>query len=425
MRALGELGFLLAGAADYRQAAGFLEEALRLADAASDRAGQVLMLSRLCIVSTNILRLDRAAQFGKRALSLARETKEERLVAQALDALKQVVLQLGDAGAFEEIADELAPIHERLQDLWLLQFVHFERAYVWAGLGRWEDAFDELRRSLDINRRIGDRGNEPLLLSSLGRFHGLRGEYGEALELGRRGTALAAEMGHAEWGSFSEMTLGATLLDLHAFEEADRHLTRSTESAEIGGALLHLVRAAALLSWCRWRLGDREGAEGWAERAQALFTQVTTPPGTAYLAGSDAYAAVARLRLRSGDPTRARALVGPVVAAGETSGWVEATARGSVVLGRCELALGRTDDGERHLVHAVESARAAMMPAAELEARAALRKLYQEQDRRDEAAVHDAVSRSVVETLSGRIVDESIRAEFVTEALAELEEGSP
>ena len=83
----------------------------------------------------------------------------------ALDAQKQVVLQLGDGAGLSEIADELEAIHRWNDELWLLQFVLFERGYVAVGTARWDEAETRLREALEISRRIGDRGNELLHLS--------------------------------------------------------------------------------------------------------------------------------------------------------------------------------------------------------------------------------------------------------------------
>lgn len=422
LSALGELGFLLAGAADYREAVGFLEEALRLAEATGNRAQQVGMLSRRSIVSTNLLQLDRASELGEQALALARETADERLVARALDGLKQVALQLGDASRLEEITDELIQIHRRHRDLWYLQFVHFERAYVWMGIGRWDAAVAELRKSQDINRRIEDRGNEPLLLATLGRYHALRGEYREALDAARRSIDLARYVGHAEWTSWSELLLGSTLLDLHAVDEAAPHLERATEGAESAGALLHLVRGAALLGWCRWRLGDHGEANRWRTRAEDLLAEVSTPPGTAYLAGSDAYLAVARIQLASGDARGARNLLLSLLDAAESHSWVESIVRGSLLTALCHRALGNSQEAERALGKALEAAQAVGLPRDELEARGALASLRRAEGRFEEAAQEHAAGRAVVETLSAQIGDESIRLGFVSAALRELEE---
>jgi hypothetical protein len=180
-----------------------------------------------------------------------------------------------------------------------------------------------------------------------------------------------------------------------------------------------------LLGWCQWRRGDRDDAVRWTDRAQELFDQVSTPAGTAYLPGADGYCAVADVRLWSGDPKGAGELLGPLVVVAAAQGWNEALARASVVMGRCEAVLGRMGPAEARLVGACDVARSAGFPACELEARAALAALYRSLGRRREAESHVTAGRAIVETLSPRITDESIRHGFVVGALKALEEERP
>ena len=58
-------------------------------------------------VHSDALRLDRASQDGERALALALRTGDERIVAEALDALKLVAWQLGDVERLSELTTRL------------------------------------------------------------------------------------------------------------------------------------------------------------------------------------------------------------------------------------------------------------------------------------------------------------------------------
>ncbi len=112
-----------------------------------------------------------------------------------MDALKQVALQTGDFETLERLAASLAEIHRRNDDLWLLQFAVVEVAYADLARVRLDRAFVGLEESLSINRRIGDIGNEPMYLAILGRAHRARGNYDDALTVGRRAFDLARRAG--------------------------------------------------------------------------------------------------------------------------------------------------------------------------------------------------------------------------------------
>ena len=177
MRAHDDLGFVLAGAADYRVAVTHLEAALEAASTLGDAEGQVSALSRLSIVHSNRLDFDAALASGERALRSSEAVGGEDAEAMAMDALKQVALQTGDFETQERLAARLAEIHRRKDDLWMLQFAVEEVAYADLARVRLDRAFDGMEESLSISRRIGDIGNEPMYLTTLGRAHRARGDY--------------------------------------------------------------------------------------------------------------------------------------------------------------------------------------------------------------------------------------------------------
>ena len=95
LHALEELGSILAGAVDYRAATPLFDEALHLAEVSGDRVELVRCHARLSIAWTNRLRFDRGLEHAERALAIAQDDRSPELEAEALDALKQVELQIG------------------------------------------------------------------------------------------------------------------------------------------------------------------------------------------------------------------------------------------------------------------------------------------------------------------------------------------
>ena len=85
------------------------ESALALAQDRSDVTGQIRALGRAALLYTDQLLLDRAAENGERALTLARGLGDESSIAEALDALKLVACQLGDTERLGRLASESSP----------------------------------------------------------------------------------------------------------------------------------------------------------------------------------------------------------------------------------------------------------------------------------------------------------------------------
>ncbi len=420
MQTLNELGFLLAGAADYRAAVPYLEAALRIAKALDDRAGQVSVLSRLSIVWSNRLELDRALEHAHQALQLARELGSARPLAIAMDSLLIVAVMIGDFKTNDEISRELIEIHRSHGNLWYLQFALVQSCYVPMGAGRWDEAIARVEEALAVNRRIGDRGNEPMHLAFHCWLHRSRGDYASALAAGRQAVTLAQELGHAEWVAWGEIFWGWTLYELYALDEAVQHLQRGYDAAERAGALIHAVNGAGHLAWARWLRGDSAQALASVERAERLMRQIATPPGTAFVLGAPAYAAVARVRLARGEIAQADHLLFPMFAAAQSCGWQEAIAHTSLVMGQCRVACSEQEAAQTALRLALDVGVRVGLPGMTWEAHATLAALCRTDDRFKEAEDHLVAGKAIVERLAAGLDDQTVRRGFLNAALSTL-----
>jgi tetratricopeptide (TPR) repeat protein len=420
VQALNELGFLLAGAADYRVAMPLFEAALPITAALDDKASQVSILSRMSIVYTNRLQFAQALEHGYHALALAHELEDKRALALAMDSLQVATAMIGDFATIDEVAPQLVAIHRYHGDLWYLQFALYQWCYVPIGAEQWDDAIARLEEALAINRRIGDRGNEPLYLATLGWFYRSCGDHQQALAHGRAAVILAEELGHAEWTAWSEAFLGWTLLEVYALEEAVRHLEQGMAAAERAGARNHLLRCISQLAWAYWLLGEAAHARALAMQAEAMFQQITTPPGKAYLQGAYAYMVVARVLLADGQAARASQLLAPVLIAAEACGWQEAIAHGSLVIGQCLVARGDEHGAESALRRALQVALEAGLPGVAWEAHAARVAFHRAAGRLGEAEDHLTQAKAIIERLSTTLDDETMRQGFLHAALSHL-----
>jgi tetratricopeptide (TPR) repeat protein len=138
--------------------------------------------------------------------------------------------------------------------------------------GRWDEAEDALRRSLDLHRDVGAKSGESLTWQRLGELAAHRGDAAAADEGVRRGLGLAVE---ASMASHLMRRLYATAT-LNALEQGDipsalGYLEAAEEAAEAYGdcptcsALLHPVAAEAYAL-----AGDPEHAEDHAQRAEQV-----------------------------------------------------------------------------------------------------------------------------------------------------------
>jgi tetratricopeptide (TPR) repeat protein len=337
----------------------------------------------------------------------------------ALDAMQVASVMVGDMATVDKISPELVEIHRRRGDLWYLQLALFQWAWVDAAAGRWDQAEGLLSDGLAVNRQIGDQGNEPIFPAGLTWIARARGQYGRAIELGRRATELSMEVGHAEFLSWAAQVLGWTLLDMFAASDAVEQIERSLGAAKEAGARIVMIRAACHLPLARWRVGDQGRALEEAIAAEQLLREVTAPPGRAFLWGADGPIALANLYVDAGDPSRALDLVGTVLDAALAAEWQEVVAAAALASGRARARMDDEAGARDALEMAAQRADSFRIPGLAWRAHAGLAVVGP----RDARAHHDGRARELVVALSRSIEDARMRRTFLEGATAELSGG--
>jgi class 3 adenylate cyclase/tetratricopeptide (TPR) repeat protein len=416
MEAFDELGFLLAGAADYREATPHLTAALTLAEELRDQPAQATILSRLSMLESNRLDLDQAIAHAQRAIEAAHALGDARVLARAQDSRLLAAALLGDLSTVEVVGHDLVDNLRTLGDLWYLQSALVLWAMAPYGIGCWNDALTRLQEGLTINRRIGAHGNEPTFLVQESEVWRSRGEYGRALEIGREALALALRLGHPEWTAWSETVLGRMLQELYAFEEAASHFERGLTAAEQCGSAFHTLNLASLRAWNAHVLGDAGRATGVAQRARDHAARIRTPAGHAVLDSTPAFVALARLDIADGNPEQGERRLMPVLAAAEASGWKEAIASVELALAISRVARDDGTGAAQAARRAVTVAEETGLPASAWRGHAVLRALAHAAGRTDDADRHGAAAVGLIERLAGTVHDDPVRAQFLREA---------
>jgi DNA-binding SARP family transcriptional activator len=405
MEALNELGICRLRS-DLGAAATVHEAALEIAQELDDIAAQTYALDRMSVISSHRLELDHGLELGERALELAKRTGDPDFVGRAMDSIKLAALHLGDLPRLDVLTRELERIWRERDDLWYLQWTLLESAFVPMGAARWDEAARRLADAVCINRRVRDPAAEAMILDALCWLHRSHGDYESALSTGRRAVEAGACVG---WEGWTAATLAWAFLDLRAPGPAADVLERGLAAAERLGAPNEITRCLGQLAWARWLLGAHDEARALAARAERLLQEVSAPPGGAFLFGAHAYAAVARVHLAAGAPERGAALLLPLRAAAERSGWREAAATTELVLGMCLEALGEHDHAGTLLAHAAATAHAHGIVAPAWEAHAALARMYRAAGRCGEADDRLAIADGIIARATAGLKDEALR----------------
>lgn len=366
MLALRELGghAAVAVGVSMEECSNRIRQGLRIAESLGDRAEEAGLLGWLTVLATNQLRFADAFELGRRAVLAGRAAGSDRALAVGLDGLKNAYAYLGEIAATRDTVEQLEPLARRVGDPNLLVWTLFEAALPDVGCADWTRAEQRIEAAIGLARRNGNPMIEPWSRAHLGWLARQQGRLDEAVDQGERAVALAADRSHPWLRPLTAAMLGHTLVESGASADAVAVLTAGRAHAE-GGAEAYLLR-------CLAPLAEASGDPATLGEADALLSAVSAPPGSAWLLGADVYLAVARAWLDHGEPARARAVLGPLLAAAQRQRWLPVLAAAGLVDGQSAAALGDTAAAGAALSTAAELAERHGMPLLARAARAGL-----------------------------------------------------
>ncbi len=323
--------------------AGNLERGLRIAESLGDRTAEADFLSMLAVIASNRLRYDLALEYALRTVTVGRAANDDRPLLVGLDALKTVYWGLGDLDALRPVLDELGPLVRRLGDVYALQWLEFEGAFLSIAAADWDRAARAMRASIEANRRSGYPHYAGWYWAHLGWLARLRGRDEEAVDHGRRALALTEQHPpNTWWRAAACAMLGSTLLVTGERAEAIDLFERGLAAAEPSGVEAYILRNAAPLAWAT-------GSPAMLDRAAGLLDAVVVPDGSAWVLGDECYFSVARAWIAKDEPDRARAVLAPLLAVAARVPWIATHAAALAVDGRALIRLGDRESAEAAL----------------------------------------------------------------------------
>ncbi|HET8583025.1 MAG TPA: AAA family ATPase [Jatrophihabitans sp.] len=291
-----------------------LRECLRIAQSLGDRTREADALGRLAILATNRLDFVQGLDLAERALHVGRAAGPGHGLVFGLDAMKNVYTYLGEVPALRGILAELEALERADGDLVMLQWTLFESFVVPLAAGDPAGALARIEAALAVNRRTGLLAFEPYFAAHLGWVHRLAGDLATAADVGARAVALGQTRRHVWWLAGAVAVHASTLLALGRPAEAAREVEAVLPLAEPPGAEAYQLRCLAALA-------AATGSTEVLRRADELLHTITTPPGSAWLLGADAYLDLAGAWVARGERGRAAELLAPFADAARRVQW--------------------------------------------------------------------------------------------------------
>jgi DNA-binding CsgD family transcriptional regulator len=434
-QALLDLGFLWASR-DYAKTGDYFQQALAHARSMNDPRTLGHTLNRVGNWYVNIEQPHVALGYHQEALNIFQELDDRAGLAETFDLLGLASEEAADGIQMTDYYSQAIALFRELDDRVGLSSSllissaatenYFTSTCVAAPITLAE-AMAQADEALRLAREIGWRAGECFSLGTPCLSLGAYGEYDQALARVRGGLRIAEEIEHRQWIGTLHSGYGAVLLDLLALSEARRHLEQSLVlSAEVHSLIFLHMASGFLASTCVLQ-NDLSRAESVLDAALGLlrdrFRQPTQAQGNTPLPTVSerlCLAADVELALARGDGEPALSIVENMI--NTTPNLTPATVipRLSKLRGEALTRLKRFEEAESVLTAAMDVAAARGLRPMLWRIHHALGKLYQAQDRRNDAHQQFADARAIVQELADGILDVSIKEEFLRGADALL-----
>jgi DNA-binding CsgD family transcriptional regulator len=411
---------------DYARAGDYFREALDLARSMGDQTTIAHSLNRLGNYLANIEQPLEALPHHQEALAIFEQLQEPSGLAETLDLLGTTLVAGGDWVQGAVHYQQAVTLFRRLDNrqglassLTMLTFrggAYLNDTTVLSAF--FAEAVRNGEMALEIARQTGQRAAEAMAMSALAFCRGPQGDYARALELAHSGLAIAEELEHRHWLTFSRLALGALYLDLLATDRAREQLEQAlTLAQKIGSRFFHNLAGGFLVSACILE-GDLSRAEAVMVAAAPLMAELEEyPPSNSR---GQVWGGQIELALAQNNFQQAQYITDRLIALAPNMMAGTIIPRLWRLRGKALTGLGRLPEAESALQAAQTSAAVQGFRPLLWRIQSDLAQLYLLQRRRSaaEAALFEA--QKLIKMLAANAPDDALREIFIARALKTL-----
>jgi tetratricopeptide (TPR) repeat protein len=219
-RSLKNLGNALHFSAHYAEAIACYQNSLTIFQKIGDIYGKSNSLMGLGSVYQSLGEYPQAIEFHQKSLAIFREIGDIYGESNSLGNLGIVYRSLGEYPQAIEFYQQSLAIFREIGDRKGESSSLMGLGNVYQSLGEYPRAIEFHQKSLDIKRDIGDRKGESNSLGNLGNVYQSLGEYPRAIKFYQQSLAIFREIGDRKGEAISLFELGNALKGLQEYEQA-------------------------------------------------------------------------------------------------------------------------------------------------------------------------------------------------------------
>ena len=229
-----------------------------------------------------ISEFDTAQAEGYKALQIAQEHDNKKLVSRALHSIAQIAWHKGDYNsAHDYYSDELKVLNSLDQPSEFAQTLHYLGQISWHR-GEYEESERLYKEALEIRERNSELSKQSFTLQALGLMYSSTEQFDKAIETLEEVCEIASRIGDRRGQAYALGNLGLTCMNQGAYDLALEHLDRSSEILKEIDDRRNLTITLNNLGRVNLRLGRLKHANKFFEEVLSISEEIEFPDGQAY-----------------------------------------------------------------------------------------------------------------------------------------------
>jgi DNA-binding CsgD family transcriptional regulator len=277
-----------------------------------------------------------------------------------------------------------------------------------------EECIQYVHCAAELADEIGWRPGEAFAMNVGGTVYAALGQYDRAFDQLLHCIAIANEIGHNQWRVAGLSGIGALYLDLLDPHQSRHHAESALVDARLMGSRLWVTTISAVLAAACLLDRDLDAAQTILDAVDLLEISQASQ------GGRSCWLVRAELCLARGDAAEALRIVDELIASDPHLSSQQGAPRLALLRGKALTSLGRLDDAEIALRVAVDDAVALGRAPLVWRAQVALGRVLRTRRRHADAGATFSAARETIDRLAATIPDANVRQRFLTNAAALL-----
>jgi tetratricopeptide (TPR) repeat protein len=194
---------------------GRLDESIRVMEDGLNAMGDENSAGRVTLLYTlsNILleskaEIKRSEELVDQGLSIARELKDQRLVAEGLRAKAHTLWRQGKNNEALDLMKEAQTTYEELNDIKVMPFVLLLVAAIHRAVGNVTAAIEYVKQAIEYADRIGNKRVLAMCYNNIGAYYSFLGEHPVAIDYTRKNVDIRQKLGDKKGEGIGLMNIG-------------------------------------------------------------------------------------------------------------------------------------------------------------------------------------------------------------------------